>query len=661
MVMTRIEIRAAATLWLPAVAALALLGGLWSSGSRAASSADVDAIVSQSRAAKSGDDFLPPEQAFIFSASADGPEHVRLSWVIAAGYYLYRDRIKASGATAHDAVGTPLFPEGQTKSDEYFGKQVVYHNELQVLLPVNRDGGGDQNLALNITYQGCAEAGLCYPPITRSVSVLLPALSGGGSAGTGGSAAGGSSAVAAGSAAAGQSRSAAAVYVSEQDRLAALLRSGSLAAVLLQFFIGGLLLAFTPCVLPMVPILSGLIVGQGKSVTTSRAFLLSLTYVLGMALTYTITGALFAAAGKQVQAVFQQPWIIMLFAALFIAMALSMFGVFTLQMPGFIQTRIAQLSNRQQGGSFGGVAVMGMLSALIVTTCVGPVLVAALIVIGQTGDVLRGAAALFAMSLGMGAPLLVVGSSAGRWMPRAGAWMDSVKRLFGALMLALAAWMLSRIVPARWTLLLFALPAAAAAIVLWGFVPLGRARRAIRDRVDDAGNQRPAAASRALWLARSAAVLVALYALALLVGAGRGAEDPLQPLATRSALADEPAFISIASLADLKREVQAAAAVHQPVMLDFYADWCTSCKEMQRYTFNDPGVRDALKSVRLLRADVTANSADDQALLHQFQIYGPPTIAIYDAQGHEHQEYRVVGYMKAPEFAALLHQALAAG
>ena len=653
--MKRIEFSAVRTLWLPGVAVLALLGGILAGAdSRAASGADVDAIVTQSRAAKSVDDFLPPEQAFIFSASADGPGRVRLSWVIAPGYYLYRDRIKATGDAGHDALGTPVFPEGQTKSDEYFGKQVVYHNELQVLVPVKRSGGAALNLPLNITYQGCAEAGLCYPPITRSVSVLLPGVSGGGAAGTGGSAA-------AGPAGPSASASAPGVYVSEQDRLAALLTSGSLAAVLLQFFLGGLLLAFTPCVLPMVPILSGLIVGQGSSVTTARAFLLSLTYVLGMALTYTITGALFAAAGKQVQAVFQQPWIIMLFAALFIAMALSMFGVYTLQMPGFIQTRVAQLSNRQQGGSFGGVAVMGMLSALIVTTCVGPVLVAALIVIGQTGDVLRGAAALFAMSLGMGAPLLVVGSSAGRWMPRAGAWMDSVKRLFGALMLALAAWMLSRIVPARWTLLLFALPAVAAAIVLWGFVPLGRARRAIRDRVDGAGNQRPPGASPALWLARSAAVLVALYAVALLVGVGRGAEDPLQPLARRAALADEPAFTSIASLADLRREVQAAAAVHQAVMLDFYADWCTSCKEMQRYTFNDPGVRDALKSVRLLRADVTANSADDQALLHQFQIYGPPTIAFYDAQGHEHQEYRVVGYMKAPEFAALLHQALAAG
>jgi thiol:disulfide interchange protein DsbD len=656
LVMKRVDTgatRASAFAWVSLAALGALL--LLPHPARPASSADVDAVVSQTHATKSGDDFLPPEQAFIFSASADSPERVRLNWVIAPGYYLYRDRITASSDAATPSVGAPEFPQGQVKNDEYFGKQVVYHNELVIPLPVKRSGGGELKLPLTVTYQGCAEAGLCYPPVTHKLSVLLPATAGGG-AGAGPTA----TATATGTATATAGAHTGA-YVSEQDRLAALLRSGSLAAVLLQFFVGGLLLAFTPCVLPMVPILSGLIVGQGKSVTTARAFSLSLTYVLGMAVTYTITGALFAAAGKQVQAVFQQPWIILLFAALFIAMALSMFGLFTLQMPGFIQTRVAQLSNRQRGGSFGGVAVMGMLSALIVTTCVGPVLVAALIVIGQTGDVLRGAAALFAMSLGMGVPLLIVGSSAGRWMPRAGAWMDSVKRLFGALMLALAAWMLGRIVPERWTLLLFAVPAIAAAVVLWGFVPVAHARRAIRAGGDRAANQRAPGASPALWAARSAALLVALYALALLLGAARGGEDLLHPLASRSSAADEPAFTSITSVADLQREVQAATAAHQAVMLDFYADWCTSCKEMQRYTFTDPGVRDALKSVRLLRADVTANNPDDQALLHQFQIYGPPTIAIYDALGHEHQEYRVVGYMKAPEFAALLHQALASG
>jgi thioredoxin:protein disulfide reductase len=600
---------------------------------------DLDAILDQSRGAKSGDEFLSPDQAFQFQASADGPAQVRLSWAITKGYYLYRDRITVAADDAQATVGTPQFPEGVVKNDEYFGKQVIYHDSLVVPVPVNRSGSGATALKLKVTYQGCAEAGLCYPPQTRSVSLQLP---GGGS---GGGASGNRPADGANAVTGAKNGG----FVSAQDRLVELLRTGSLPAVLLAFFGAGLLLAFTPCVLPMVPILSGLIVGQGSKITTSRAFLLSLTYVLGMALTYTATGALAALAGKQVQAMFQQTWIIVLFAGLFVAMALSMFGLYTVQMPSFIQTRLTEVSNRQEGGKFGSVAIMGVLSALIVTTCVGPALVSVLVVIGQTGDVARGSAALFVMALGMGAPLLVVGSSAGTLLPRAGAWMDSVKRLFGALMLALAAWMLDRIVPSRWSLLLYAIPAIAAAVVLWGFVP--------PRRTGAPGGVRPS-----VWLARAASVLVAAYGLALLVGSGRGSDDLLHPLTAKSASAiDEPSFISVSSVADLQREVLAASAAHQAVMLDFYADWCTSCKEMQRYTFTDPQVRTALKTVRLLRADVTANNADDQALLHQFQIYGPPTIAFYDAQGKEHHEFRVVGYMKADEFAALLHQALTSG
>jgi thiol:disulfide interchange protein DsbD len=595
----------------------------------AASRSDLDSVLDQSRSAKSGDEFLPPEQAFRFTATtttdASGSPQVRLDWAIAPGYYLYRDRIRIESAPAPERIGAPQFPPGQLKSDEYFGKQVIYHQELVALVPVL--GASSNPLPLSVTYQGCAEAGLCYPPITRAVSLDLT----GGPAGL----------TSLGSGAALAARPAAEPYVSEQDRLALLLRSGNLLQVLLEFFLGGLLLAFTPCVLPMVPILSGLIVGAGHRVTTTRAFLLSLSYVLGMAVTYTATGVACAAAGKQVQAIFQQPWIIVLFAALFIAMAFAMFGLFTVQMPSLVQSRLAQLSNRQRSGSFLGVAVMGMLSALIVTTCVGPVLVAALIVIGQTGDMFRGGAALFAMSLGMGAPLLVVGSSAGRWLPRAGAWMDGVKRLFGVLMLGMAAWMLARIVPARATLLLFALPALAAAVVCWGF----------------AG----ARARAGLWLARSGAVLAALYGVALLVGAARGSEDPLQPWAPPAASVQALDFRPIASVAELRLQVQAAAAAHQAVLLDIDADWCTSCKEMQRYTFTDPEVRRQLQSVRLLRANVTANSAEDQALLHEFRIFGPPTIALYDASGHEQQAYRVVGYMKAAPFAALLRQALATG
>jgi thioredoxin:protein disulfide reductase len=615
----------------------------------AAGSDDLDAVLDQSHKSQTADDFLPPEKAFRLSASAAGSDHVKLDWIIAPGYYLYRDRIKV--ADDGSRAGTPEFPAGQTKSDEYFGQQVVYHNELIVPVPVTAASSAANELSLRVTYQGCAEAGLCYPPITQTLHIQMAAANGGpGSAGSAGSAGvaqrGAPDVAGAGSASGGSASAGSAGYVSEQDRLAGLIQSGNLLAVLGAFFAIGLGLAFTPCVLPMVPILSGLIVGQGPSITTRRAFALSLTYVLGMALTYTATGAAFAAAGKQVQAVFQQPWIIVLFAALFIAMALAMFGLYTVQMPAFVQTRLTETSNRQRAGSFGGVAVMGMLSALIVTTCIAPALVATLVVIGQTGNVARGAAALFAMSLGMGAPLLVVGSSAGRWLPRAGGWMDAVKRLFGVLMLAMAAWMLSRVVPGRVALLLFAVPALIAVPILWAF--------------RGSSSRRPSpGALGGLWLARGAALLAGFYGIALLVGAARGADDPLSPLARTG----QPAlsFHAVSSVTELRQEVQAAAAAHQAVMLDIDADWCTSCKEMQRYTFSDPQVQRALRPVRLLRADVTANSPDDQALLHEFQIYGPPTIAFYDAQGHEQQRFRVVGYMKAATFAELLRQALATG
>ncbi len=611
---------------------------------RAAPGDDLDAVLDQARKGQSGDEFLPAEKAFRLSAArvrdaGDSAERVKLDWVIAPGYYLYRDRIKIADDSAR--IGAPEFPPGQTKSDEYFGEQVVYHNELIATVPLKAASAQPGALTLRVTYQGCAEAGLCYPPVTQTLTLQPtaagPTHSGGGEGAVNAAAQGPGAGASSGNAASSG-------YVSEQDRLTTLIQSGNLLAVLGGFFAAGLLLAFTPCVLPMVPILSGLIVGQGARITTARAFTLSLTYVLGMALTYTATGAAFAAAGQQVQAVFQQPWIIVLFAALFIAMALAMFGVYTVQMPAFVQTRITETSNRQRAGTFGGVAVMGMLSALIVTTCIAPALVATLVVIGQTGNVARGAAALFAMSLGMGAPLLVVGSSAGRFLPRAGAWMDSVKRLFGVLMLAMAAWMLSRLVSGRVALMLFAIPA------LIGAVVLARVR-----------TQRPrrgtARVHAGLWVARASALLVGLYGLALLFGAARGAEDPLRPLAR----ADEQAlpFHAISSVDELRREVQAAAAAHQAVMLDIDADWCTSCKEMQRYTFTDPEVKRALQPVRLLRANVTANNADDQALLREFRIFGPPTIAFYDAQGHEQQRFRVVGYMNAARFAALLHQALA--
>ena len=584
------------------------------------SSGGIDAILKGSRG--QADNFLPVDQAFRFDALAEGSDRVRLNWEIAEGYYLYRSRIKVTTSAGAVQLGAPQMPAGQVKNDEYFGRQEIYHHELIVTVPVARASGGVLEVPLQIQYQGCAEAGLCYPPQTKTVTVKLSA---GGGAG--------------GSTAAPTSAGGGGDFLS-QAWFSNLLRSGNLFAVLGWFYLGGVLLAFTPCVLPMVPILSGIIVGSGRNVTTGKAFTLSLSYVIGMALTYAAAGVASAAAGKEVQAMFQQWWVIALFAALFVALALSMFGVFTVQMPAAIQTRLADLSNRQSAGTLGGVAVMGALSALIVTTCVGPVLVGALIVISQTGAIARGGAALFAAGIGMGTPLLMVGASAGKLLPRAGPWMDLIKKVFGVIMLAVAAWMLARIVPERLALLLWAIPALLLAWLLW---------TEIRTR------------SAAVWVLRAVGVVAGVYGVALTAGAALGGTDPLAPIPAFAAKTRELPFRPIHSLADLDREVAQARSAGRSVLVDFSADWCTSCKEMQRYTFTDPGVRAALKSVRLLRADVTANNVDDQALLHQFQIYGPPTIAIYDALGHEHQEYRVVGYMKAPEFAALLHQALATG
>jgi len=589
-------------------------------------------------------DFLPPDRAFRVFGEPLSADRARLTWEIAPGYYLYRSRIKVVSPARDVQLGQLALPEGQSKKDEYFGVQQVYHNEIVAELPIVRHGATSLVLPLQVTYQGCAEAGLCYPPQTKTVSIVLPAAAAAGSgavplAGSGaGSAAGTPSAAATPGAmpAASPAAAPAAAVVSDQDYYASLIRGGSLPWVLAVFFAVGVGLAFTPCVLPMVPIVSGLILGQ-RNLSTGRAFALSATYVLGMASTYTAAGMAVAAGGQHVQAAFQQPWIITLFAGVFVVLALSMFGLFTLQMPGVVQTRLAALSNRQSAGTFGGVAVMGALSALIVTTCVAPALVGALIFIGQSGNMVRGGAALFAMGLGMGAPLLVVGASAGRLLPRAGAWMDAVKHLFGALMLGVAAWMLARIVPERLTLLLWAIPAGAAALVLWL----------------DAARLRSVG-----WAVRALGGAAAVYALVLVTGAALGATDPLAPLPQLAGQRHELAFHPIKSVGDLDREVAQAHAAGRPVMLDFYADWCTSCKEMAKYTFTDTRVQRTLGNTLLLRADVTRNDAQDQALLKRFGIFGPPTIAFYGRDGAERANLRVVGYMKAPDFATRAQLAL---
>lgn len=563
--------------------------------------------------------FLPVDQVFHVTASAVAPNAIRFDWTILDGYYLYRTRLKVA-TTSGASLGTLQLPQGQIKMDPYFGREEIYRRQVTGLLPIQRDPSAGA-ISLRVTYQGCADAGLCYPPTTKTLTVSLPPA---GSATPGAGAPAGSSS---------------SVAPSQQGYAAAAL-SGSLLAMLAAFYGYGLLLAFTGCVYPTIPILSAIIVGQGRKVTTGRAFVLSLAYVLGMAITYTSAGTAFAAlGGRAPAAAFERPWIVACFAGLFAAMALSMLGLFTVQMPAALQTRIANLSTRQSAGTLGGVAIMGALSALLVTTCVGPALVAALALISQTGEIARGAAALFAMSIGTGTPLLIIGTSAGKLLPKSGPWMDTIKRLFGAVMLGVAVWMLGRVLPARVTLALWAVPLATAAAVL-----LVGAR-------DVRGSR---------WQLRAGGLIAGLYGLSLLAGAALGGTNPLSPIPAWAGTQQSLLFQPVHSVADLDRQVAQASRQGHPVMIDFYADWCTSCKEMEDTTFLDPTVRRALSGTVLLRADVTSDDADDQALLKRFGIFGPPTIAFFDRDGQERSGYRVVGYMKSAEFAAAVRAAVGA-
>ena len=606
------------------------------------SMAGLKALASASKARSADQEFLPPTEAFRVSATALAADRIRVSFMVAPGYYLYQKRLKAAleGAPTGVTLVPVTWPAGSAHNDEYFGQQTVYPESFEAELAVQRGTAtGALTVGLAIGLQGCAEAGLCYPPDTRHITVALPAVGAAPSTPTGTAAVDPSAgnAAPASSAAAGTSPAASGM-VSEQDRLAKLVANGSLWLVLASFFGFGLLLAFTPCVLPMIPILSGIIAGQGEQVTPMRGFLLSLSYVMGMALTYTIAGAAFAAAGQQAQAIFQQPWILALFALLFVGLALAMFGFYELQLPAALQTRLNGVSGKLSGGKVLSTALMGALSSLVVTACVAPPLVAALAVISQTGSVLRGGLALFSLSIGMGAPLLVVGASAGKLLPRAGAWMETVKQVFGVLFLGVAVWMAERILPASLVMVLWAGVAGGA---LWVFWP----RR----------GWRPFGAGIAV---RGVLVAVAvLWGVALLAGAGFGGKDPLRPFeGTRFGAATPQAlvFTRIHSVTDLDRELAMAKAAGRRVMVDFSADWCVSCKEMEKYTFRDPAVQAALAPYVLLQADVTGNTPEDQAMLARFAIFGPPTTAFFGPEGRERTDFRLVGFVAAEPFRAHL-------
>ena len=582
----------------------------------------------KSPAAGAGD-FLPPDAAFRFGAGLPQPDSIPLTWVIADGYYLYKDKISIESTTPNVQIGKPVLPKGKSKHDEYFGDTEVYYEVLEATLPVARAASSaTQSVHLKVTYQGCAEGGLCYNPITKEADVELPPTAV-------------ATQLPVEAAQPAKSAGSAAPMVAEQDKLAAALKGDNLLYALLTFFLAGVVLSLTPCVLPMIPILSGIIVGQGESVTRSRSFSLAFTYVQGMALTYAAAGAIFVLAAKQApQAFFQKPWIVTLMALLFVALALAMFGLYTIQMPSALQTRLTDASNRQKSGTYIGTFVMGALSALVVTACVAPAIIAALSVISQSGQIVRGAAALYATGLGMGVPLLIVGASAGDLLPKAGPWMDTVKELFGVMFLGVAIYIATPLLPAALTMLLWS----ALAIVSGFWIFSLKAR--------DGG---PAHAA-----VRGVGLITVVYGVLLLIGTASGSRDPLQPLDRLSAgagggapAAHEPAltFARIKTAADLDRAVASATAAGKPVMLDFYADWCVSCKEMEKFTFNDAAVQAALAGAVLLQADVTANDAADKALLARFEIFGPPTIAFFGRDGIERKNFRLVGFAPAPRFA----------
>jgi thiol:disulfide interchange protein DsbD len=571
-------------------------------------------------------EFIPVDEAFrVYVTALDG-NTAEVGFQVTPGHYLYKDKISVTTPSDVARTGVLGLPAGELKVDEYFGEMEVYHDDVFVKVPVARATPDAMELELMVGYQGCADAGLCYPPQTRSFTVALPMAATVGAL----------------------PAAAPSAPVSEQSWLAGVITGSSVWTMAGIFFLAGLGLALTPCVLPMIPILSGIIAGDGDNVSPMRGFTLALSYVMGMAIVYTGAGIAAAAVGVQLQAVFNAPWVLSVFAGLFVILALSMFGLFDLQMPSGIQSRLASVSGEQKSGTMIGAFVMGALSSLIVTACVAPPLVAALTVIGQTGDMLRGGAALFAMSIGMGAPLLLVGASAGQLLPRAGAWMVAVKSAFGFMMLGLAIWMMSRILPEAITLALWGLLVFMAGVFLGGLTTL---------TPESSGPQK---------LGKGFGLIAVFYGAVMLLGSMAGGSDPLRPLAAvtvaggvgTGADSHELEFVRIKTVGDLDRQLAAASAQGKTAMLDFYADWCVSCKEMEKYTFTDSLVHDALDNTVLLQADVTVNDAEDQELLKRFGVFGPPTIIFFGTDGIPRDGYEVVGYMKATDFAAHVKQAL---
>src|SRR4051812_6997199 len=498
--------------------------------------------LAQLRLGGGSDDLLEPEKAFRFSARALDASSIEVRFDIAPGYYLYRERFRFAADGAK--LGAPEFPRGEKHKDEFFGEVETYRKAVQVRIPVEAAGGFE----LKVILQGCADAGVCYIPMESRARIVLASAASG---------------------VAPRASESARFSLFASDVEVARLFEGNFALVLGSFLLFGVLLAFTPCMLPMIPILSGIIAGEGRDIGKARAFSLSVSYVLGMAAAYALAGVAAAYSGSLLASALQNAWVLVAFALVFVALALSMFGLYELRLPSFLHQRLAATQSELRGGRIASVAGMGVLSAVIVSPCVAAPLAGALLYISQTRDVALGGAALFAMAIGMGLPLVAVGVSEGALLPRSGPWLNRVKYVFGALLLGVALW------------------------IVWPVLTPG--------------------------------------------GASAG-------------------FAKVNSPSELDAKLRSPG---KPVMLDFYADWCVSCKEMEKFTFSDPAVRAKLDGMLLLQADVTANNEEHKALLKHFSLFGPPGIIFFDAEGREIKGLRVIGYQNSERFLKTLSLATA--